>query len=88
MCVSHHPLPIIQMFQTPALIVMTVAATRMHLSLIDFANTGYYASHFLHSALMLTAADVAVLMLSIPTRLIRGARRLEIPNRSSHRQFR
>ena len=35
MCVSHST-PIIQMFQTPALIVMTIAATRMHRSFFFF----------------------------------------------------
>ena len=35
----------IQMFQTPALIVMSIAATRMYRSLTDFTSTsGYYAS--------------------------------------------
>ena len=87
-CVSHHSVLTIQMFQTPALIVMTVAATRMHLSLTDFANTGYDASHFLRSALMLTAADIAVVMRSIPARLGRGARRIQIPNGSSQCPFR
>ena len=36
MCASHSA-AIIQMFQTPTLIVMSIAATRMHRSLTDFA---------------------------------------------------
>ena len=87
MCVSHNPVLIIQMFQIPALIVMTVAATRMHLSLTDFANTGYCASHFLRSALTLSAANVAVVIPSIPAQLRRGVQRMQIPNGSSHSQF-
>ena len=39
-----HAVPIIQMFQAPATIVMSIAATRMHRSLTDFSHSGYYAS--------------------------------------------
>ena len=56
MCVSHST-PIIQMFQTPALIVMTIAATRMHRSLTDFTYSGYYASRLLSTVLPLSAAQ-------------------------------
>jgi hypothetical protein len=59
------------MFQTPALIVMTIAATRMYRSLIEFSDHRYYASCVLHSVFMLTAADVA--LLSIPIGLERGS---------------
>jgi hypothetical protein len=48
-----HSVPIIQMFQAPALIVMSIAATRMHRSLTDFANSEYNASCLLRSFLML-----------------------------------
>ena len=33
------------MFQIPALIVLTIAATRMHRSLINFTHSGYYISY-------------------------------------------
>jgi hypothetical protein len=40
-----HPVPVTQMFQTPGLVVMSIAATRMHRSLTDFFNeSGYCAS--------------------------------------------
>lgn len=53
------------MFQNPALIVMTIAATRMYRCLIEFSDHGYYASCFLHAVFMLTAADVALLLILI-----------------------
>src|ERR1700761_7204794 len=87
-CVSHHPVPITKLFQTPALIIMSIAATRMHRSLTDFTCSGYHASHLLCSVLILTAADAVVLRPWMPTRLGRGARGKEIPNGSSHRQIR
>jgi hypothetical protein len=46
---------IIQMFQTPALIVMSIAATWMHRSLTDYADFGYSASCLPCAHLMLTA---------------------------------
>ena len=58
------------MFQNPALIVMTIAATRMYRSLIEFSGHGYYASCVLHSVFMLTAANVSLLL--IPIGLERG----------------
>ena len=58
-----HPVPITQMFQPSGLVVMSIAATRMHRSLTDF--TGYYASYFIHSAFTLTATEVAVLSMLI-----------------------
>ena len=76
------------MFQTPALVVMSIAATRMYRSLTDFTDSRYYPFCLLHDVLMLTAADVAVLRLSMPTRLGRGARRMQIPNVLSQCQFR
>ena len=85
MGVSHHPAPIIQMFQTPALIVMTIAATRMHRSLTDFTYSGYYASRLLCSVLLLSAVDVAVS--SIPIRLGEGVRRIQTTSWSSQHQF-
>jgi hypothetical protein len=42
------------MFQPPALIVMTIVATRMYRSLVEFADLGYYTSRLLRSLLMLT----------------------------------
>ena len=87
MCVSHSVV-IIQMFQTPALIVISIAATRMHRSLTDFADSGYNASCLPCSRLILTATNVAVLRLSFPARFWGGARRKKMPNGSSHRQFR
>jgi hypothetical protein len=68
-----HSVPIIQMFQAPALIVMSIAATRMHRSLTDFANSEYNASCLLRSFLMLTAAAIAVLRSSISPWLEGGA---------------
>ena len=51
--------PPVQMFQSPALIVMSIAATRMYRSLTDFYNsTGLYAFRHLHSILMLTTWPV------------------------------
>ena len=47
------------MFQTPALIVMTISATRMYRSLIEFSDLGYYTIYLLRSVLMLTAANVS-----------------------------
>jgi hypothetical protein len=61
-----HPIPITQMFQPSGFVVMSIAATRMHRSLTDF--TGYYASLLFRSVLVLTAAEVAVLL--IPIRLV------------------
>jgi hypothetical protein len=59
-------IPITQMFQLSGVVVMSIAATRMHRSLIEF--TGYYASClFRSSVLMIITAEIAVL--SIPTRL-------------------
>jgi hypothetical protein len=49
------------MFQPLALIVMTIAATRMYRSLIEFSDLGYYTSCLLRSVLMLTEADVSLL---------------------------
>jgi hypothetical protein len=69
------------MFQTPALIVMTIAATRMYRSLSDHTDSGYCAFRFLRFVLMLTAADVAGL--SIPIRL-----GIQITNRHSRYKFR
>lgn len=66
-------LSITQMFQTPALIVMSIGATRIHRSLTDFTDSGYYASCLSHSLLMLTAADIAVLKLLKYIRFERGA---------------
>ena len=37
-----HPVFITQIFQFPAVIVMSIAATRMHRSLTDFAHSGYH----------------------------------------------
>ena len=42
------------MFQPPALIVMTIGATRMHRSLIEFYELEYSTSYLLYSVLMLT----------------------------------
>ena len=49
MCVSH-PVPITQMFQSPAVIAMSITATRMHRSLTDFGHSGYDTSLLLRSA--------------------------------------
>jgi hypothetical protein len=38
------PVLITQMFQTPAVIAMSIAATRMHRSLTDFSHSGYHTS--------------------------------------------
>lgn len=86
MCVSHH-VPILQMFQTPALIVMSIGTTRIHRSLTDYTNSEYYPSCLVRSILMLTAADVAALRLSKTIQLGGDARRLQILNRSSQREF-
>ena len=76
-----HPVLITQMFQPSGLVVMSIAATRMHRSLTDF--TGYHASYFFRSVLMLTATEVAVL--SMPIRLVGGTWR--IPNRLSKSNY-
>jgi hypothetical protein len=61
------------MFQTPALIVMSIAATRMYRSLAGFTSfSEYYSSRPLRSVLMLTTADIAGL--STPLRFRVGAR--------------
>ena len=70
-CVSHS-VPVIQMFQPPALIVMTIAATRMYRSLIEFSDLGYSTFCLLHSVLMLTVTDVS--LFSIPFGLKGGSR--------------
>jgi hypothetical protein len=70
------PPAVLQMFQAPALIWMTIAATRMYRSLTDFPDSGYYTSRVLRHVVILTAAEVAVLLM--PLRL-----RLQIPNKSS-----
>jgi hypothetical protein len=67
-------IPIMQMFQTPALVVMTIGATRMHRSLVDFANSEYYASYFLFFSFILTAADITVARVSTSTQPGSGAR--------------
>jgi hypothetical protein len=85
-CVSH-PVPIPQMFQTPALIVMSIGATRIHRSLTDYTNSEYYPSCLVCSVLMLTAADVEALRLSKSIQLGGDARRSQISNRSSQREF-
>ena len=46
------------MFQSPALIVMTIAATRMYRSLIEFSDLGCYTSCIFRSVLVLTAVSV------------------------------
>jgi hypothetical protein len=74
------------MFQTPALIVMSIAATRMYRSLTDFSDIKYYAFCLLRSVLILTTAVVAGL--SVRIQLPGGARQIQIPNGSSQRQFR
>lgn len=75
---------IIQMFLLPAIIVMVIAATRMHRTLSDFAYSRYCAAPF-HSVLMPTFA--AVVVLSILIRLGGGTRRIQIPGHSQ-RQLR
>ena len=55
------------MFQVPALVLMSIVATRMYRSLTDFTNSGYYTSCLLRSVLVLTAADGAGLTLSMAT---------------------
>jgi hypothetical protein len=62
------------MFQPLTLIVMTIAATRMYRSLIEFSDLRYYTSCLLRSILMLTAADVS--LLSLPFELEGGAGRI------------
>ena len=57
-----------QMFQTPALIVMSIAATWMHRSLTDYADSGYSASCLPCSHLMLTATNIAAVRLSLSAR--------------------
>ena len=52
------------MFQAPALIWMTIAATRMYRSLTDFPDSWYYTFRVLRRVVVLTAAEVAVV--SIP----------------------
>ena len=49
-----YPSPFTQMFQTPAVIAMSIAATRMHRSLTDFSHSVYDTFPLLRSALMLT----------------------------------
>ena len=51
------------MFQAPALIGMTIAATRMYRSLTDFPDTWYYVFRVLRRVVMLTAAEVAVVLI-------------------------
>jgi hypothetical protein len=56
------------MFETPAVIIMTIAATRMHRSLVNFASVSsdvYDALHFL-SFYPLRAADVVLGHMIIP----------------------
>jgi hypothetical protein len=65
------------MFQPPALIVMTIAATRMYRSLIEFYDHGYCTSCLLRSVLMLTAGDVS--LVSLPFELEGGAGRIQNP---------
>jgi hypothetical protein len=77
MRVSHSAL-IIQMFQIPALIVLTISATRMHRSLTNFSHSGYYTYCFLRSVLMLSTTDVSVS--SVPIRLGEGIWRRQIQN--------
>ncbi|KAF8264179.1 hypothetical protein EI94DRAFT_1703428 [Lactarius quietus] len=60
------------MFQTPALVMMTISATRMHHSLVDFASSEYYASCFLGSSLILTAGNIPVAWLSTSIQPGRG----------------
>ncbi len=68
------------MFQTPALIIMSIAATRMYRSLTDFTTNELYAfrATLLRSALLLTTAEVTVH--SVPLRA--GPRQVQIPNES------
>ena len=42
------------MFQTPAVVAMSIAATRMHRALTDFSHSVYDTFPLLRSALMLT----------------------------------
>ena len=74
------------MFQPPALIVMTIGATRMHRSLIEFYELGYSTSYLLYSVFMLTVTNVS--LFSIPFSLEGGARRTQHPTYASQRQFR
>ena len=60
------------MFQLPALIVMTISATRMYRSLIEFSDLGYSTSYILHPVIMLTVTYVS--LFSIPFGLKGGAR--------------
>lgn len=73
-----------QMFLLPAIIVMVIAATRMHRALSDFAYSRYRAAP-LRSVLMLTFA--AVVVLSILIRPGGGTRRFQILGHSQ-RQLR
>ena len=67
---------ITQMFQTPALIGMTIAATRMYRSLTDYSGSRYLA--YCQSRLVIILTTAKVLALSLPISL--GS---QIPNRSS-----
>ena len=60
MSVSYSAPIVLQMFQTPTLIVMTIAATRMHRSLTDFTYSGYYTSRLLCSVLLLSPGSECV----------------------------
>ena len=84
--VFSHPVPITQMFQSPAVIAMSITATRMHRSLTDFGHSGYHPHPLLHFALTLTAVDDAGLRIAI--QLLGSRRRIRIQVGNSQRQFR
>jgi hypothetical protein len=65
------------MFQPPALIVMTIAATRMYRSLAEFFDLGYYTSCLLRFVLILIAADVS--LLSLPFEIEGSVGRMQNP---------
>ena len=71
------------MFQTPALIVMSIAATRVFRSI---GVSGYHASRPLRSVLMLTTADVPGLSKTLRLRV--GAQRVRTPGASPQHRFR
>lgn len=56
------------MFETPGVIVMTIAATQMHRSLVNFASGSpdVYDTLHLLSIYPLSAADVVLGSMSIP----------------------
>jgi hypothetical protein len=53
------------MFAIPAVMGMSISATRMYRSLTDVTNPEYYISQPLYFILMLTATDVAELFILI-----------------------